>query len=439
MAVQDIRVPDLGGFSDVPVVEVFVNPGDVVKEEDSLISLESDKAVMDIPSPAAGEIVEVLIHSGDTVSEGDLIARAEVSGSGEKTAEPAEEAPAEEAPAEEAPAEEAPAEKAPAEKAAAPSAVPEPKKPLPPSDSSPGSGGPYHASPSVRSYARELSVPLSRLTGSGPKGRITRDDVQAYVKEALKRAESPANAAVPELQLEDFSRYGEVRREPLSRIQKISAAHLHAGWLNIPLVTHFDEADVTALETFRKERNAASDSEEVRLSILPFIVKAAVRVLKQFPRVRSSFDKNSGELIIKDFYRIGIAVDTPDGLVVPVVAEADGKTVGEIGRELAELSGRARAGRLKPADFAGAVFSISSLGGIGGTQFTPLVNAPQAAILGVSRAAVKPVWNGESFTPKTVLPFSLSYDHRIIDGAEGARFCRALADELEHYHRLLVG
>jgi pyruvate dehydrogenase E2 component (dihydrolipoamide acetyltransferase) len=454
MAVTDIRVPDIGGFENVAIVEVFVSAGDRIHAEDSLISLESDKAVMDIPSPVSGKITEMLVKADDTVSEGDLIARVEVEDADADAGADADADAGAGADAENADVAGdaagtggAQADKPPAK----PKTPAKPEAPAKPETGPiPGDGGKYHASPSVRQYARELTVPLGRVIGTGPKGRITKEDVQAVVKKLLaaERQQAGSGAAagsgavagsgIPAIPLEDFSRYGSITTEPLGRIQKISGPHLHAGWLNIPLVTHFDECNVTSLEDFRKQANAARSEDEVRLSILPFIVKAVVRVLKQFPHVNSSIDTENRTLILKHYYHIGIAVDTPDGLVVPTIKNADKKTVGVIAIELAEVSGRARAGKLKPDDFTGASFSISSLGGIGGTQFTPLVNAPQAAILGVSRAAVKPVWNGESFVPQTILPFSLSYDHRIIDGAEGARFSRALALELEQFHAALL-
>lgn len=429
MAVEEIRVPDIGGYRDVSIVEVFVQAGDTVAAEEGLISLESDKAVMEVPSPFSGKIVELIITGDDTVSEGDLIALIEVEGAAEISTE-AERQTEEQTPA----AETEPAPEMKEEKTAA--AVPPASTQLP--DTKQPAGGIYHASPSVRQYARELGVPLASVQGSGHKGRITKEDVQNFVKQQLEKTSRGGSGALPEITLEDFSRYGQILEETLGRIPRISGPHLHASWLNIPHVTHFDETDITELEEFRKKLNATKETEGVKYSILPFIIKAVVQALKEFPKVNASLNPDAQTLIKKFYYHIGIAVDTPEGLVVPVIRDADKKTISELGSELSEISQRSREGKLKPADFSGGSFSISSLGGIGGTGFTPIVNGPQAAILGVSRASWKPVWNGNEFAPRLMLPYALSYDHRIIDGAEAARFCRALGTKLEQFHRMIT-
>jgi len=428
MAIKKILVPDIGDYSDVSIIDVFVSAGDVIEAEDSLISLESEKAVMDIPSPLSGTVTEILVKPDDTVSKGDILAYIETGTEVESAAVEKVSAPA-------------PVSTPVPVPAPVPVPVPVPAPTTPVLQNFPA--GKYHASPSVRQYARELGVSLGLVIGSGPKGRITREDIQGLVHKAVedltaKKSGVSPNAGIPGIPLEDFSQYGEIETEKLGRIKRISGPRLHASWLNIPLVTHFDETDITDLELFRKRLNSLSKSEGVRFSILPFIVKAVVQILKKFPQVNASIDTEQQMIIKKKYYNIGIAIDTPDGLVVPVIKNADTKTLGDIGRELVDLSERARIGKLKPDDYSGGTFSISSLGGIGGTGFTPIVNAPQAAILGISRSSVKPVWNGTEFIPRTILPFSLSYDHRIIDGAEGARFCRELAGIVEKYPTLLV-
>jgi pyruvate dehydrogenase E2 component (dihydrolipoyllysine-residue acetyltransferase) len=438
MAIKEILVPDIGDYSDVSIIDVFVTVGDVIAKEDSLISLESEKAVMDIPSPLSGKITEILVKPDDTVSKGDLLVYIET---GTEVEEGKPDTGDEEKETGGQNVESAAMETIPAP-APAP-VVPVPQKPV--LQNIPA--GKYHASPSVRQYARELGVSLGMVVGSGSKGRITREDVQGLVHKAVEDLSAKNSGVsskagipgIPGIPLEYFSQYGEIETEKLGRIKRISGPRLHASWLNVPLVTHFDETDITDLELFRKRLNSLSQGEGVRFSILPFIVKAVVQTLKKFPQVNSTIDTEQHMIIKKKYYNIGIAIDTPDGLVVPVIKNADTKTLGAIGRELADLSERARTGKLKPDDYSGGSFSISSLGGIGGTGFTPIVNAPQAAILGISRSSVKPVWNGETeFIPRTILPFSLSYDHRIIDGAEGARFCRELAGAIEKYPVLLA-
>ncbi|WP_217907622.1 2-oxo acid dehydrogenase subunit E2 [Desulfosediminicola ganghwensis] len=438
MAVEKIVVPDFGDVQEITVVEVYIKAGDEVEKESPLIALESEKAVMDIPSPMGGVITAVHVSEDDTVQSGDLIAEIELAAEDVKTADSEqEEQPAVEEPegkleepgaepeAEpEPPAKEQPAEPAAEESAGAPIA-------------SAGTTS-YHATPSVRTYARELGVDLTLAVGTGPKGRITREDVQQLVKRVMQSG--PAAISPAQQPLEDFSVYGVTEELKLSRIKKISGPHLQRSWQAIPHVTHFDEADVTELEKFRKQLNDEAGEDGIRYSPLIFIIRAVTAALKCYPSFNSSLVPAGDTLIIKKFYNIGIAVDTPNGLVVPVVKNADEKGLAEIATELGRLSGAAREGKLAIDDLQGASFTISSLGGIGGTGFTPIVNSPQVAILGLSRSSVQPVWNRdlEEFIPRTLLPFSLSYDHRVIDGAEAARFCRHLSGIMQDLRRALL-
>lgn len=445
----EVHVPDIGDFDAVDVAEVLVQPGDVVAAEDSLLTLESDKASMDVPAPRAGKIVEIKVEEGAQVAQGTLIAIMEAA---EATASeaPEAEAPAkaEAAPPKEEAAPAPKAEPAPAPVAAAPEA---PKKlygdppPQPPGEAASGAG--VHASPSVRRFARELGADLSKVPGTGRKGRITKDDVKTYIKQRLSGAEAPTSGApqaadgalaLPPMPKIDFSKFGEIEHQPLSRIRKISAQSLHRSWLHVPHVTQHDEADITEMEAFRKEMKAEAIEKGFKLTPLAFIMKAVVAGLKAYPRFNSSLDPEGESLILKKYCHLGIAVDTPNGLVVPVIRDVDQKSLYEISADLAEVSGRARQGKLRPADIQGACFSISSLGGIGGTAFTPIVNAPEVAILGVSRSSMKPVWNGKEFVPRLMLPLSLSYDHRVIDGADAARFTTFLAQTLGDIRRLLL-
>jgi pyruvate dehydrogenase E2 component (dihydrolipoamide acetyltransferase) len=451
----EIRVPDIGDFRDIPVIELLVAEGDRVAAEDSLVTLESDKATMEVPSPAAGVIRELKVKLDDTVSEGDVVAVIEVD---EGAAAAADEPAAAQAPAPEATATEEPESAAapPAETAPEEPPAPEPRAPEPPAAAVTGqrpSGATAvdparvpHASPAVRQYARELGVDLHRVAGSGNKGRITRDDVTAFVKQAMT-APAPAAAGgriggldldFPELQMPDFSRFGDVERQSLTRIQKISAGHLHRNWVGIPHVTQHDEADITDMEAFRKANVEDAQAQGFKLTPLVFLIKAMVASLKKFPRFNASLDSDGETLILKRYYNVGVAVDTPDGLVVPVIRDCDRKGIMELAAELAEVSARAREQKLKPADIQGGCISISSLGGIGGTAFTPIINAPEVAILGVSRSRMKPVWDGENFQPRLMLPLSLSYDHRVIDGAAAARFVRFLGSRLEDLRRLTL-
>ena len=410
--VIEVRVPDIGDFTDVPVIEVLVAPGEEVAEEAPLVTLESDKATMDVPAPVAGVVQELLVKVGDKVSEGTPIVKLAATA-------------------------DVPVEAAVAAEASAESAAPPVEAPAPPV---PGGNGVY-ASPSIRRLARELKVDLSGLQGSGRKGRITKEDVQAAAGAGPAAVREPAAAegAVAALGLApwptvDFAKYGPVERVPLSRIKRISGPNLARNWVMIPHVTQHDEADITALEAFRKSLNA--EQTDVKVTMVALLIKAVVASLHEFPDFNSSLDGD--ELVVKRYYNIGFAADTPQGLVVPVIKDADKKGLIDIAHELTDLSAVARDGKLKPGDMSGGTFSISSLGGIGGTAFTPIVNAPEVAILGVSRSAMKPVWNGTEFEPRLMLPLSLSYDHRVIDGAAAARFCVHLGGVLMDLRRALL-
>ncbi len=425
---KEIHVPDIGDFEDVEVIEVLVAPGDSIQAEDSLISVESDKATMEIPAPEAGVVKEVKVAVGDKVSEGSLILLLEPAGD-------AAEAPAaESAPVEEAPAEEAPA---PSEPAAAPAPA---RAHVPPTANKIDevSFSRAHASPAVRKFARELGVDLGQVEGSGPKGRILKDDVKAFVKRALAQPAAGGGLGVAPMPEIDFSQWGEVEARPLSKINKLTGQFLHRNWVTIPHVTQFDEADITDLEAFRKSMAAEYKEKGIRITPLVFLMKALVSAMKEYPRFNSSLDATGENLVLKHYYNIGIAVDTPDGLVVPVVQDVDRKSLVELAEDLGEISVKAREKKLKPADMQGGCMTISSLGGIGGTAFTPIVNAPEVAILGVSRSKMQPVWNGEEFEPRLILPLALSYDHRVIDGADGARFTAFLSRVLSDTRRLLL-
>jgi pyruvate dehydrogenase E2 component (dihydrolipoamide acetyltransferase) len=439
-----VLVPDIGEFTGVEVIEVLVSPGDRIEVEESIITLESDKATMEIPSPYAGVVKSISIKVGDKVAEGDPLMVMEIDDEGTAEAEAADKgvpAPA----AEEVEEVQAPAP-APAAVDPSPQRLPGEKSPqhepvlFRPTDAPDAKG---HASPSVRRFARELGVDILAVKGSGSKGRVTKEDVQGFIKRALSGgAGSPSQAAgplrLPGIPEVDFSRFGEIDEQPLSRIKKLSGAHLSACWLNIPHVTQHDEADITDLEAFRQEQKGVAAKQDIRLTFMPFLMKAVVGALQKIPEFNSSLSADGENLIYKRYFHIGVAVDTPNGLVVPVIRDVDKKGVFELARELVEVSGRAREGKLAPAEMQGGCFSISSLGGIGGTAFTPIVNAPEVAILGVSRSAMKPVWNGEGFDPRLMLPLSLSYDHRVIDGAQAARFTTLLSGLLGDMRRLLL-
>ncbi|GAA3528536.1 2-oxo acid dehydrogenase subunit E2 [Nocardioides daeguensis] len=410
----DIRVPDIGDFSDVPVIEVLVAPGSVVRAEDPLITLETDKATMEVPSPVDGTIVSVSVKVGDTVSHGTVIAVAETASVVEEVAQQPSGDP-----------EPAPVVSEPA----TPAVVPEPA-----TAGSPDGG--LRATPLVRRLARELDVDLAAVTGSGPKGRVTKQDLLTHYDRSVAPVDggSPAGTGIPPVPEVDFAKFGPVRRVPLSRIKKISGPHLQRSWLNVPHVTHCDEADITDLDAYRRELDADAKADGYRVTLLSFLLKAAAATLRTYPEVNSSL--SGEELVLKDYVHVGVAVDTPDGLVVPVVRDVDRKGILEISRELADLSARARDGRLTASDMQGATFTISSLGGIGGTAFTPIVNAPEVAILGVVRSKTAPVWDGETFVPRLMLPLCLSYDHRVIDGALAARFTAHLAHLAADVRRL---
>jgi pyruvate dehydrogenase E2 component (dihydrolipoamide acetyltransferase) len=432
----EVKVPDIGDFSDVPVIEVLVKPGDVVNADDPLVTLESDKATMDVPSPAGGAVADVLVKVGDTVSEGTPILMLQP-GDGALTEPPSlleQQEPRPEAAQAAAPAAAAPAPAATPAPAAAPAAAA-------PTAAAPDVAG-VHAGPSVRRMAREFGIDLGAITGTGPKGRITKEDLLGFLRgpdQAAAPAAAPATGmGIPEIPAQDFSKFGPVETKALPRIKRISGPFLHRSWLNVPHVTHNDEADITDLDKYRKELDTAAKADGYRVTLLAFLVKACVSVLKQFPEFNSSLSPEKDSLILKKFYNIGIAVDTPDGLVVPVVKDADRKGITELSKEFGDISKKARDGKLSPNDMQGGTFTISSLGGIGGTSFTPIVNAPEVAILGVVRSKMTPVWNGSEFVPRMMLPLSLSYDHRVIDGALAARFTRQLGYLLEDDRRLLL-
>jgi pyruvate dehydrogenase E2 component (dihydrolipoamide acetyltransferase) len=426
-----VRVPDIGDFKDVEVIEVLVKPGEAVAKEQSLITLESDKATMEIPSPAAGVVKELRLKTGDKVSEGSAILVLAADGGAAPAAAAARAEPV------------ATASPAPVAAATAVAAAPLPPIPREPSEATQSKP---HASPSVRKFARELGVDLARVKGSGPKGRIVHTDVQAFVKGALAAVPAAAPAAkggalpfsLPAWPDVDFAKFGPIEVKPLTRLQKLSGPNLHRNWVSIPHVTQFDEADITDLEAFRKSNTAETEKQGFKLTMLAFLIKACVTALRQHPNFNASLDRNGENLVVKKYYNIGVAVDTPEGLVVPVVRDADRKGVFEVARELADISKLARDKRLKSGDLQGGTFSISSLGGIGGTAFTPIINAPEVAILGVSKSALRPVWDGKSFVPRLMLPLSLSYDHRVIDGAAAARFTAYLASVLGDIRRTLL-
>jgi pyruvate dehydrogenase E2 component (dihydrolipoamide acetyltransferase) len=433
VATTEIAVPDIGDYQDVPVIEVHVATGDVVAEEDPLITLESDKATMDVPATAAGKVQDVRVKVGDTVSEGTVVVVVGGDGAGPLTTPPSLVGQQEPEP-EATPGRPAPA---PAPAAQAPSAPPA-AAPAAPAAITDVTGA--HASPSVRRLARELDLDLNTIKGSGEKGRIVKDDLLAAVRgpDRAAPAAAPAGAGIPEVPAQDFSKFGPVETVPLPRIKKLSGPFLHRSWLNVPHVTHNDEADITELDPYRRELDTAAKAEGYRVTLLAFLMKAAVSALRQFPEVNSSLSPEKDSLILKRYHHIGIAVDTPGGLVVPVIRDVGAKGVTELSKELGEVSKKARDGKLSPADMSGGSFTISSLGGIGGTSFTPIVNSPEVAILGVVRARTSPVWDGEAFVPRLMLPVSLSYDHRVIDGALAARFTRALCHVLEDVRRLLL-
>ena len=451
-ALQDILVPDIGDFKNVEIIEVSVKPGDRINEDDPLITLESDKASMEVPSPKSGTVSEVKVAVGDRVSKGSLILTLEVgevqvpeqpspTGLQELDVEPAQPPAPELAP---------PPPIAPVElPTRADTAVTERLTSIQPSVTAPpideAAFAKAHASPSIRCLARELGVDLGRVRGSGPKGRILKEDVQSFVKAVLTRplevAPTPPSAgglAVAEMPVVDFSQFGETEVRPLTKIKKLSGAGLHRNWVTIPHVTHQEEADITELEAFRKEMNEEAKKQGFRLTLIAFLLKASVAALKQYPDFNASLDRSRENQILKKYFNIGVAVDTPEGLVVPVIREVDRKGIFELAKELGEFSEKARARKLTPTDISGGCFTISSLGGIGGTGFTPIVNAPEVAILGVTRSRTLPVYRNGEFVPRLILPLSLSYDHRVIDGAAAARFAAHLSFVLGDVRRLVL-
>jgi pyruvate dehydrogenase E2 component (dihydrolipoamide acetyltransferase) len=423
--IVDVKVPDIGDYKDVPIIEILVKPGDVVKADASLVTLESDKATMDVPAPKAGTVREIIAKIGDKVAMGSLILRLE-------------EAAGDAAPA----AAPAPAASTPAAAPAAPAPVAAPPDQAKPEKT----GGPaladfsgVNAGPAVRRLARELDLDLNAMRGTGEKGRITREDVKAAL--AGGSTSSGGGAGLPEVPLVDFAKFGPIETKPLSRIKRISGPRLHASWVNIPHVTHCDDADITELDAFRKSLDDEAKADKkapYRISLLPLLMKAAVSALKTFPIFNASLTPAKDALVLKNYWHIGVAVDTPDGLVVAVLRDVDKKGVVELARELGALSAKAREGKLSPAEMQGASFTISSLGGIGGTAFTPIVNAPEVAILGVVRSKMAPVWDGKAFMPRLMLPLCLSYDHRVIDGAAAARVTRHLITIIEDMRRVLL-
>jgi pyruvate dehydrogenase E2 component (dihydrolipoamide acetyltransferase) len=432
----EVRVPDIGDFKDIAVIELLVKPGDVVKPEQSLITVESDKASMEIPSSAGGTVRELKVKLGDKINAGDLVAVLDGASANAAASRPAVAA-------------------APAPAAAAPAPQSEPARPaqriaptaaLPPQEPAAPAGQLPHASPSVRKFARELGVPLEQVKGSGPKGRITQEDVQAFTK-AVMRGEAGARGAaakagagealglLPWPQV-DFEKFGPIERQDLGRIRKLAAANLHRNWVMIPHVTNHDDADITELEAFRVQLNKEQEKAGIKVTMLAFLIKACVAALKKFPTFNSSLDGE--QLVLKQYWHIGFAADTPNGLMVPVLKDADRKGILQISQELADLSARARAGKLSPSEMTGATFTISSLGGIGGTYFTPIINAPEVAILGVCRSKTEPVWDGTQFKPRLILPLSLSWDHRVVDGASAARFNAFLGAILADFRRTML-
>ncbi|QWN36531.1 pyruvate dehydrogenase complex dihydrolipoyllysine-residue acetyltransferase [Cobetia sp. 4B] len=431
---KELRVPDLSGSDSVPIIEMAVAVGDEVNEEDALITLESDKATMDIPSPYKGKVVELSVKEGDTVSEDDLIGYIEVAG-----AAPAPKAAKSEAPA--APK----AEKSEQKPSPTPAGAPSPEAQM--AAHKPSKGAKVHAGPAVRLLAREFGVDLADVSGSGPKGRVVKEDVQAYVKQMMQKAKSapaaPAaqatgGAGIPQVPDQDFSQFGEIEEKKMGRLMKAGATNLHRSWLNVPHVTQFDEADITELEAFRKSMKAEAEAAGAKLTPLPFMIKAAAHALAKYPQFNVSLKADGETLVHKKYVHIGIAVDTPDGLMVPVIRNADQKSLLDLAKESVELAKKAQTKKLKREEMTGGCFTISSLGSIGGTAFTPIVNTPEVAILGVSKAQMKPVWDGAAFQPRLMMPLSLSYDHRAVNGADAARFTAYLAQVLTDVRRMLL-
>ncbi len=431
----EIKVPDIGDYQDVPVIEVHIKPGDRVEKEQSLITLESDKATMDVPSSHAGVVKEVKVKVGDNISEGGVVLLLEASDASASAPAPSAAPAAQVAPVAPAPVASTPTPPP----AAIPAVTPVRAEPVRSID------GASHASPSVRKFARELGVTIAQVKGTGPKGRISQEDVQAFVKSVMTGASAPASQSTggslgglnllpwPKV---DFSKFGETERQPLSRIKKLSAANLARNWVMIPAVTYHEDADITDLEAFRVQTNKENEKQGSKITMLAFLIKASVAALRKYPEFNASLDGD--DLVLKKYFHIAFAADTPNGLVVPVIRNADQKGIFEIARETAELAALAREGKLKPEQMQGASFTISSLGGIGGTYFAPIINAPEVAILGVSKAAMKPVWDGKAFVPRLICPLSLTADHRVIDGALATRFNVYISQLLADFRRAVL-
>ncbi|SNC64709.1 pyruvate dehydrogenase E2 component (dihydrolipoamide acetyltransferase) [Marinobacter sp. es.048] len=430
---ETVKVPALDGFDNVPVIEINVAEGDSIEADDPLVTVESDKATMEIPSPYSGKVGKILVSEGDKLSEGDELLEMTVQEEGGDEGEASESAFEEPAKEEKS---EPKSEEKPKQEA---ESKPEPQGAT---YEAPTPGAKVHAGPAVRKLARELGADLARIKGSGPKGRILKDDVQAYVKGQLKQAQQGGGVAtgsgIPGVKLPDFSQFGEVKREAMSRMMFATANNMQRSWLNVPHVTQFDEADITEMESFRKAQKAAGEKRGVKMTPLPFLLKACAAALAELPQFNVSLDMERKEVVRKKYIHIGIAVDTPHGLMVPVIRDVDQKGLWELAAESAELAQKARDKQLKPAEMQGACFTITSLGGIGGTAFTPIVNTPEVAILGVSKAAMKPVWDGQEFQPRLMLPLSLSYDHRAVNGADAARFTNLLTQVLGDIRSLLL-
>lgn len=430
---ETVLVPPLDGMEDVPVIEINVSEGDTIDVDDPLVTVESDKATMEIPSPYGGKVTKILVTEGDKLSEGDKLLELTVEqDSGDEGGEQEEEAPAG-----------SDQEAEPEAKAAAESQEKEPAvQPQSATYEPPAPGAKVHAGPAVRKLARELGADMTRIKGSGPKSRILKDDVQAYIKSQLQQAQQGGSvgtgSGIPGVKLPDFSQFGDVEREAMSRMMAVTATNMQRSWLNVPHVTQFEDADITDMEAFRKSQKAAGEKKGVKMTPLPFILKACATALAELPQFNVSLDMERKEVVRKQYIHIGIAVDTPNGLMVPVIRDVDQKGLWELAAESAELAQKARDKQLKPAEMQGACFTITSLGGIGGTAFTPIVNTPEVAILGVSRAAMKPVWDGNEFQPRLVLPLSLSYDHRAVNGADAARFTSLLSQLLGDIRTLLL-
>lgn len=420
----ELKVPDVGNVPEIDVVEVNIKPGDTLVLEQTVATLETDKASMELPASAEGIVKEVFIKKGDKVSEGVLIATIEATGQAAPSAPASAGSPTP-----------TPAAQEPVQPTVKLEPAPAPKIAEMPSST----GSNVHASPSVRLFARELGVDISKINqGTGPKGRILREDVIAYVKKAIAQGSTAGGVGIPSIPAVDFAQFGEIETQKLSKIKRLTGQNLTRVWLNLPLVTYHDEADITELEAFRVAANAEKSKDEVKLTALLFIVKALVAAMQQFPSFNASLSPDGESLILKKYFHIGIAVDTPNGLVVPVLRDVDKKSINQLALELADKSAKARTGKLMPGDMQGGCITISSLGGLGGTAFTPIVNAPEVAILGVTRHKMQPVWNGKEFVPRLMLPLDLTYDHRVIDGAEGARFMNVIKQNLGDIRRLLL-